>query len=213
MTRSLPLSAALILLSGMASAQSLDGTVLGSGLSSMGAYGSLSHELRPGLRLRGVLTGLPGYSFDEEEEGIDYEVDASIGGVAALADYYPMNGGLRLSGGIFFGGGEIEGRATARGSETIEVNGTDYRDASIETDLSFEEEIAPMLAIGYERRIGARWAFEAEIGAIAIGGVRVDAEGRNVPQQDIEAEAQEIEDDLSGFKAYPWLAIGVNYAF
>lgn len=213
MLRSITLSSALLLLAGTASAQDIDGAAVGFGLSTLGAYASTSYEAMPTLRARGLLTGIPGQSFTEEGDDVDYNIDLSVGGIAALADYYPNETGLRVSGGLFFSNTDIVGMARATGGETIEVGDNEYSNASLETELSFENKVAPMLAVGYEKRFGGNWAFDAEIGAIVVGGINVDVSSDEIPMEDLEAEAQQLEDDLSAVKAYPWLAIGVSYRF
>lgn len=130
-----------------------------------------------------------------------------------MANFYPNEAGFRLSGGLFFARTDIDGVGRARGGETIEVNGTEYSSASIDATVSFENEIAPMVAVGYEKSFGQGWAFDAEIGAIAVGDVKIDVSGANIPTADLEAEARQLEDDLSGIKAYPWIALGVSYRF
>ncbi|MFT6530646.1 MAG: hypothetical protein ACJASC_000165 [Limimaricola cinnabarinus] len=213
MFRPLTLSGALLLLAGSASAQDIDGAAVGFGISTLGGYASASYEAMPTLRARGLLTGIPGQSFSEEGDDVDYDIDLSVGGIAALADYYPNQTGLRLSGGLFFSNTDIVGAARATGAETIEVGDNEYSNASIETELTFENNVAPMLAVGYEKRFGRGWAFDAEIGAIVVGGINVDVDGENVPMRDLEIEAQQLEDNLSAVKAYPWLALGVSYRF
>ncbi|WP_341211099.1 hypothetical protein [uncultured Limimaricola sp.] len=218
MLRSITLSSALFLLAGTASAQDIDGAAVGFGLSSFGAYASASYEVMPKLRLRGLVTGFPSFEYEDdgEETGSDITFDGNFGGVAALADYYPYAGGFRVSGGLFFSNSSLDGSGQGFTAE----DGMSYDDARIDGSLRFEEEIAPMLAIGYVTGGERGWGFESEIGLIGIGGVNVTLEGTSgdptVDQEfqedlrEMEADAQEMGDMLA---VYPWLSLGVSYRF
>ncbi|MGR3464833.1 hypothetical protein [Limimaricola sp.] len=218
MTRSLPLAAALLLTAATAQAQSADGAAAGFGVSTFGLYGSAAYEVMPRLRLRGILTGLPDFEFegDEDDFGTDITADGSLGGIAALADYYPNGGGFRVSGGLFFSDSTLEGSGTGFEAD----DGRRYDDARIDASMRFEEEIAPMLAIGYVTGGARGWGFESEIGLIGIGGVEVALDGTSgepLFDAEFQRDLQEAEDDANemgeDLVVYPWLSLGVSYRF
>ncbi|GAD54163.1 hypothetical protein [Limimaricola cinnabarinus] len=218
MFRSITLSSAFLFLAGTGSAQDIGGAAVGFGLSSFGAYASASYEVAPKLRLRGIVTGLPSFEFDDEgeETGSDITFDGSFGGVAALADYHPYAGSFRVSGGLFFSNSSLDGNGQGFEAE----DGTSYDNARVDGSLRFEEEIAPMLAIGYVTGGERSWGFESEIGLIGVGGVEVTLDGTSGDPtvdtqfqedlEEVEADAQEMGDMLV---VYPWLSIGVSYRF
>ena len=213
MTRQIALSALFLLAATGAQAQSVEDLSTGFGLSTLGLYGSASYEAMPQLRARGVVVGLPTLTHTEEEDEGEMTVELATLGLAALADYYPTAGGLRLSGGLYVGKPDLSFDMVAGPGETIEVGDSEYSDASLHASASFGRPISPMVAVGYETRFGERWAFDAEIGAIMFGGIDIDVEGENIEMDDLEEEAAQREDDLGFIKAYPWIAIGVSYAF
>jgi hypothetical protein len=218
MTRSLPLAAALFLTAAAAQAQSVEGASAGFGVSTFGLYGSAAYEVMPKLRLRGVLTGIPDFEFegDEDDFGTDITADGSLGGIAALADYYPRNGGFRVSGGLFFADSTLNGSGTGFEAD----DGETYDDARIDASMRFENEVAPMLSIGYVSGGTRGWGFESELGLIGIGGIEVTLDGRSGDDSvdaEFEQDLQDMEDDANemggDLVVYPWLSLGVSYRF
>ncbi|EYD72964.1 hypothetical protein [Limimaricola hongkongensis] len=218
MPRTLPLAAALVFAAATAQAQSVEGASAGFGVSTFGLYGSAAYEVMPKLRLRGVLTGIPDFEFegDKDDFGTDITADGSLGGIAALADYYPNGGGFRLSGGLFFSDSTLDGSGTGFEAD----DGMRYDDARIDASMRFEEDVAPMLAIGYVSGGARGWGFESEIGLIGIGGVNVTLDGTSGDSSvdaEFERDLQEMEDDANemgeDLVVYPWLSLGVSYRF
>lgn len=213
MIRSLLLAGAAALSATAVQAQSIEGVTTGFGLSSLGLYGSAAFEVTPGIRARGVLAGLPTLTYDESDDDMEASASLSSLGLAALADYRPMANGLRVSGGLYLGQPDLSFEMSSRPGRSIKVGDESYSDARFEADVAFRNPVSPMVAAGYEARLGGGWALDAEIGAILFGGFEVNVDGENIPMRDLRAEAAEIEDELSSLKAYPWIAIGVAYAF
>lgn len=217
----LPLAGAVLLLATTAQAQpltdNLAGTNAGFGVSTFGLYGSVAYEVMPKLRLRGIVTGIPDFEFefDEEDVGSDITADGGFGGFAALADYHPYAGGFRVSGGLFVSNSELDGTGTG-----FESDGMRYEDARVEASARFTNEVAPMLALGYVGGGLRGWGFESEIGLIGVGGVDVTLDGTSGDpsvDREFEADLREMEAEANEtgemLVVYPWLSLGVTYRF
>ena len=184
------------------------------GVSSMGLMAEAEHRLTPAFALRGFYAGGLSADQDEEIDGIDYDGEASLGGIGLLGAYYPGNGGFHISAGLFMSTGEFEATAS---DTALEVGGSTY-DASVKATAEFSNQIAPMFSLGYDQSLGSNWSVGAEIGAIAIGGIDVSLEettlgGNVIPTADLNAEVDALSDDLSDLTVYPFLSLKATYRF
>ena len=81
------------------------------GVSIAGAQVEVSKRYREKWALRGFAGGGLTVFGDGSVAGVDYDWNVQLAGVGLVADYYPWTDGLRLSGGLFFPGTRITGRA------------------------------------------------------------------------------------------------------
>ncbi len=182
------------------------------GLSTFGANVELGYQTNPQWRVRGALMG--GYSLSEtDEDGLETtEVEAQLGAVALLADYYPVASGWRVSAGLLFSNNEID----ALVSGDVEVNDVVYPGETFEVAAKFENEIAPMITTGYELGFGDGWSFNSEVGIIMIGGIDLTATASNATIQDEidnDADYQDAQDDASDLSVLPYVGLNVSYQF
>lgn len=168
---------------------------VGAGLTTLGPSVEASYALQPDLALRGVLIG--GITVDGDTEIDDYTVDGELqlGGLAALLDYYPMQNGLRISGGLFFSTSELD--ATFTGPETFRGSG------------EFDSSAAPMITAGYKYDFQNNWSLSGDIGAI-ITEISFSAD---TTDPDVQADISDLNDDASELGFYPYLAVAVTYRF
>ena len=113
----------------------------GAGLSTFGATIEGSYEISPQLKARGFYIGGINVSQTdsfESDDGDEYDVtaDLNLGALGVVADYYFL-GGWRVSGGLFFSGSSISAEFD---------DGVD----TFSAELSFENEVAPVVATGYQ---------------------------------------------------------------
>lgn len=191
----------------LASAQDAGDTTVAAGLSTFGLNLEGAYQIDPQLRVRGALMG--GFSADYEESDADGTVEGSfdLGGVAVIADYYPMQNGWRVSGGLFISNTELEATGT------VDVAGTDEQ-ATV--SASFANDITPMLTTGYDWGFGNGWSFTSEVGVVLTGGIDVSFDATDPTAQseiDDDAEVQETIDDAADITALPYLAFGVSYRY
>ena len=208
---------ALLICSTAAQAQEAGDMSVGLGVSTFGGNLEASYVINEQLRVRGALMG--GFSYEESgaESGEgSYEFDASLGGVAVLADYYPTHSGWRLSGGLFLSNTDFNGIAEATASNPIEIDGTDYTSGSVTSKAEFKNTVSPVLTTGYDLHFANNWTFSSEIGAIFIGGVDFSASSDDATLQaeiDSSVDYQEARDDADDLDIYPYLSFGLGYRF
>jgi hypothetical protein len=187
-----------------------------------GAGADLTIRLTRSLNLR---LGAAGWSRSETrtEQEIEYDADLSLVGGEILLDVHPGGRGFRVSAGAVVNGNEVTAVSTEDAVYTI--NGVPYPvglvgrlSGSVETNT-----VAPYLGIGWGNAVapGSRWRFAADVGAFYQGSPKVSLRAESpfvdlLPErfeEDLEAERQEIEDDLSDYTVYPVVAVGVSYRF
>ena len=209
--------AALLISSTAIHAQETGDMSVGLGVSTFGGNLEASYTINEQFRVRGALMG--GFSYEETESDpgeAAFEIDANLGGLAILADYYPTQSGWRVSGGLLFSNTEFSAYAEASGSEPIDIDGTEYTSGSVTTKAEFSNKVSPMLTTGYDLHFADNWTFSSEIGAVLIGGVDLSATaGGGIDQSEIDdsEDYQEARDDAGDLKVYPYLSLGLAYRF
>lgn len=172
---------------------------IGGGISTLGGQLEASYRLQPNVALRGFVVGGFGgdYESDEDIDGDAYNIkaDASIGGAGLLADYYPMQSGWRVSGGLFFSSSAID--ATFTGPETFDAS------------LKMEREVAPMLTTGYRWDVSDQWSLAGDVGAIFSGLVA----SSDSTDADVQSEVADINAELNKYGAIPYLSLTASYRF
>ncbi|PRY75959.1 hypothetical protein CLV80_11045 [Yoonia maritima] len=190
---------------------------VGLGVSTFGGNLEASYVINEQFRVRGALMG--GFSYEDsgsEPGDGSYEFDASLGGFAVLADYYPTQSGWRVSGGLFLSNTDFTGVAEASAANPIEIDGTEYTSGSVTTKSEFNNTVAPVLTTGYDLHFADNWTFSSEIGAIFIGGVDLSAKSDDATLQaeiDSSDDYAEARDDADDLNIYPYLSLGLAYRF
>jgi hypothetical protein len=162
-----------------------------------------------------------GTGFNYSNSGVDYRGNWQPTNIHLLGDYFPFgSNSLRLTGGFIAQNNRINGTAQANGG-VINLNGVDVpaSDAgTINADGGFGSSIAPYLGIGYGSPISPGLSFNADLGVMFPGSpsVKLTRSG-GIASADIDnqlaQQEQRTNNDLKGFTAYPFLAIGFSYAF
>lgn len=163
-------------------------------------------------------------------DGDDLTYDASLklksGGV--MVDLYPFGGGFRVSGGLRANGNGARAIAIPNSGSNYEIDGTTYTAAQIGT-LTAETDVkglAPSLTIGYGGGLSKGLSFGIEAGVLFQGSVTIKPltftgvcasssppAGCATLAADLDAERLSVNDDISGYKAYPILQFSIGYRF
>lgn len=155
---------------------------------------------------------------DSESGGEEIQTEIEWLTLAVLLDWHLTEGGFRVTGGIMINNNEVN--LSADISESVEINDRAYIVSDFSGNISFND-IAPYLGIGYGNAVGeGRWHFALDLGVMFQGAPDVTIEARSsnpiiqaILDRDLQAEAQELEDDTEMFDMYPVLSLGASFAF
>lgn len=81
------------------------------------------------------------------------------------------------------------------------------------TEIEFTRKVSPMLTVGYDWNIGRTFTLSGEIGAIGMGGLNVSVDAPAIAANEVAAEVNNINDELSAFGVYPCVAITGTFRF
>ncbi len=181
----------------------------------LGAGAGLDIGLGDNVRAR---VGFNRYSTGEEwtEGDLDYDADLELDSVHALLDWHPFGGVFRVTGGLLSNDNRIKGGANVEQFDQV-GDGTAVNDGRIGAEVSFDD-TAPYLGIGWSSRPANRgFSFSLDVGVMGQGSPDValteEEPIAGVTQDDLDQEAREVEDDLSGYDTYPVLQLGMLYRF
>ncbi|MEF8833384.1 MAG: hypothetical protein V5A42_00840 [Halofilum sp. (in: g-proteobacteria)] len=166
----------------------------------------------------GARIGFNRFSTGEEwtEGDLDYDADLELESVHALLDWHPFGGVFRVTGGLLANDNRLEGGAEVDSGDQV-GDGTAVNSGRLGAEVSFDDS-APYLGVGWSSRPANRGlSFSLDLGVMAQGSPEVELTEEEdiigVNQDDLDREAREVEDDLSGYDTYPVLQLGVLYRF
>ncbi len=186
----------------------------------------ISKSITQKLNLRLNVNGAT-YTTTDTQEGIEYDFDLELVTAGLLLDYYPMDNEFRVSAGAYYNGNEFTLDAKASGGTyTIGGNTYDARGVSLKGLVDFDE-LAPYIGIGWGNSTKkAGWGFSVDLGVMYHGEPNVDLTALCDPafvaggtgtcatiNADVVTEEQELLNELSDYKLYPVVSVGVTYTF
>lgn len=152
---------------------------------------------------------------------ISYKGDVHLESVPILLDIHPFHGGFRITGGVFYNRNEIDLESTVAPGTV--VGGTAIGStALLDANISWSEDFAPYLGIGWGNAaddntldLPIAVGFSLDIGAFYQGSPDVTLTDRTatVSAPNLALEAQQIENDLSDFKFFPVVTVGIHVRF
>lgn len=163
-------------------------------------------------------------SGNTDSGGLHYTGDLKLSSVSALMDWRPWSGVTHLTAGVIFNSNKLELNASAIAGTSYDINGYIYNantGDSISTTVDFNK-VAPYLGIGWSGQPKKQgFSFSSDIGILFQGSPKATvtasgnwttAGGKTVT--DLVADAQsQLNSDLSNFKYYPVISIGIGYTF
>lgn len=161
--------------------------------------------------VRGQINALPKQSFSGDVgdfgAGSQLNIDINWNSVQLLGDWYPGEGGFRVSGGVVFNNNKI----TISGTGNV-----NNKPATVNAEVKMSDGVAPYLGIGYSVRPKAAkgFGFNYDLGLMFQNPKStLTATGGGVTQADIDAQNAKVQDAINKLKVMPVLAIGVSYSF
>ena len=204
-----------------ATAMAQTGISVGPSAGTDGIGADVFYKFNPVLAARGGFR-YADFNVSHDFEDVRYDLDFGFtSGVAAL-DIHPFANGFRVSGGAYVSAHKVDLGATP--SRPVEIGDRTYtpQEVGTLTGQSDWNNLAPFLGIGFNNSQNAvkRFGFQAMLGAAYIGepDVVLAASGGLLAsdptfQDDIDEEAQKIENDLDDFPFQPILNVGFTVRF
>lgn len=168
-----------------------------------------------------VRAGFNRYDYDDSDTqaGIPYDATLALDTYYATANLrFPLSP-FRLTGGLFSNGNELLLTSTADG--TYEIGGVDFNAADVGTlsSVTSFSGTAPYLGVGYDFTVLGRVGLNLDLGVLWQGDPEVAMTADGVLASDpifqsaLEAERQELDDEISDYKAWPVISLGfvVNF--
>ncbi|KQI73461.1 hypothetical protein AN191_00735 [Loktanella sp. 5RATIMAR09] len=177
-------------------AQNFDGVSFGAGVTNFGLSLEGEYTVTPQVGVRGMVMG--GFSFDDEFDVDDATIDGEVdlGGVAVLADYYPLGNAWRLSGGLFFSTSEVTGTVT---DGLVTYDG----------QINFKNEVAPLISTGFSTEVASGWSVSGDIGVI-VSSLEVSSDDDTGT---VQADIAELNADLEDVPVLPFIGVAVSYSY
>ena len=208
-------------------AQIFDNHQIGVNAGTLGAGIEYSSSFNEMFVLRTGLNALD-YSDSLTESGIKYDADLELKTVSLLLDYHPFSNGFRLSAGAMYNGNQAKVVGKPDGTTgSIEIGDKTYTVADVgQVDGTVDfNNIAPYAGFGYSssKTKTSGFSFNTEIGAMFQGspkakltatkGTGIGNDAWAALQGELAKEEAQLNDELSDFKVYPVVSIGLGYKF
>jgi hypothetical protein len=157
---------------------------------------------------------------DGTREGVNFNGQFTNNRVGVFADWFPSNGGFRLTGGVTFNDTQfaLKSNSTSNASATINGKTVNMNGRYYNVDVKFPA-VTPFVGIGYGHHTKDQkgLGFFTDLG-FAIGKFKAESttdlvSTGLVTQADINAQNQKLNDSLSKLSVLPSFSIGVRYNF
>lgn len=156
----------------------------------------------------------------------DTNVNVTLSTFDALMDWFPLEGGFHISGGLAYNGNKID--------TTTILNGLTYKGISYtpiygklgQVDGNFKpgNVISPYIGIGWEsgRTNTTGWGFTSDLGLLYQGkphitldsnGCTADPATCNLVAKGVADEEARLNDEYAGKTIYPVVRVGASYRF
>ncbi|QSQ95768.1 ornithine uptake porin CarO [Acinetobacter indicus] len=189
-----------------------------------GYGGAISWSANPYV---GVTLGYNGgdisWSDDISINGSDYDLDMDNNNVYLNAEIRPWANWFYMAAGVAYLDNDYELDRRVRPNEGFSVNGTDFvagaNGVHINGQMSYKNDIAPYVGIGFSPSITDRWGVFGELGAYYTGNptVQLTATGTTANNNaDLQNQVDQEANDIRNDNEYEWLPVaklGVSFRF
>jgi hypothetical protein len=132
-------------------------------------------------------------------------MDLSLQSLQVVGDWYPSDGGFRLSGGLVFNNNKV----TIAG--TGDVNGTSR---TVSAEVKMSDTVAPYIGLGYSTKPkdAKGLGFNFDLG-VMFQKPKASLTAAGASQADIDAQTAKMQDAADKLKNMPVLGLGLSYSF
>mgnify|MGYP006081439833 CR=1 FL=1 len=159
------------------------------------------------------------YGTSEKLEDVSYDIDLEFKSFGAYLDWYPFNSTIHFTAGVLINGNKIEADGKAQSSYRVGNNSfTGAEVGTLDAEVDFNA-LAPYFGVGVDTSWGgeSQVSFNLDLGIIYQGApdVNITASGTAASdpffQSNLAKEISDFEDDMSFFKWYPVVSVGLGY--
>jgi hypothetical protein len=199
-------------------------TSIGLNVGTLGAGVELAHALTENFGFRIGASGLR-YDTTDSYESVDYDARFKLATGRLLIDWFPFANHFRVSAGAMYNGNELSLDGKPSGSATYTINGNTYpasQVGSLNGKVDFRKTV-PYVGLGYGRPLGKGFTVIADAGVLFQGSPRSSLNvtcTASTPaptcaqiQSDLATERGRLDDDVSKYRTYPVLSIGLALRF
>lgn len=138
--------------------------------------------------------------------GSTLTVDLKLDSLQLLGDWYPSDGGFRVTGGVVINNNKITVAGTGN------VNGTP---GTVNAEIKMSDGLSPYLGIGYSTRPkdAKGFGFIADLGIMFQNPTSTLTATGGPTAADVAAQNAKVQDAINNLKNMPVLAVGVSYSF
>ena len=168
-----------------------------------------------------VRLGANTYDYDDDgtQAGIPYDATLALNNYYVTGNFHFPVSPMRVTAGLYSNGNEFE-MLNDEGAD-LDIGGINYPGAGIGTLTSVTSfgSTSPYLGIGFDFSLAGKVGMNLDFGVLWQGEPDVTLEADGLLAQDpgfqaaLEAERVELEDEMSDFKAWPVVSLGVFYRF
>ncbi len=184
------------------------------GTTGIGAEGSIPVYNKLNARVGGTFFSYNHAGvYADDDPAIAYDASLNITSIGAVADYFPFDNSLKLSGGLFYYDFSVNGGATPNEAYTIEEKTFQPEKlGSLSADVGFGSNLVPYAGIGLGDPVHSDrpLTFTLELGALYTDSPQITMHGEGMisPTAD---QAQDFEEGVSDLRFYPVLNLGLSY--
>jgi hypothetical protein len=178
-----------------------------------------THEVGDRVAIRGGFNGSR-LGFGREESGIRYDFNLVWDSWSVAADFHPLKGPFRVSGGVLGNRNRLEG--SSRPTADITVGDNVYTPSEVGTltgRVSFRR-ASPFVGVGWDWwRRKKFFGTSLDLGVLSQGAPKVSLVGSGTLlgdpqfQADIETERGQLADSLGRLDLVPYLSVGFALRF
>ncbi|MGB5164238.1 MAG: hypothetical protein WBN09_07280 [Woeseiaceae bacterium] len=165
--------------------------------------------------------GMNRYDIDDDGSlaGVNYDATLNLDTIYATANFrFPLSP-FRVTAGVFSNGNELQ--MQGMDTPTFNIGGTNYSSAEVGTlrSVTSFSGSSPYLGFGYDFSLAGKVGLNMDFGVLWQGdpNVTMSADGLLADNptflQALENERQEIQDEMSDYKAWPVLSLGFVFNF
>lgn len=133
--------------------------------------------------------------------------DVNLSTLQLLADWYPTDSGLRLSGGVVVNNNKINvsGTGATVGSSTNQT---------VSSEIKMSDGLSPYLGVGYSTKpkYAKGFGFNFDLG-VMFQNPKATLTASGASQADIDAQLAKVQDTIDKLKYMPVIGFGVSYSF